>query len=354
MKISLCMIVRDEEEVLERCLKSAAPLVDEIVIADTGSKDGTREIARSFTDNVYSFEWIDDFAAARNFSFSKATGDYLLWLDADDVIPAHSQALFPALKETLETQSPDLVMCPYDVAFDANGAPLSTFFRERFFKAAAHFAWKGRVHECIAPQGEVVRSDFRVQHLGSSKVRGARNLHIYQKWAKEEPLSERDKYYYGRELFYNGLYIEAVAVLEEMLRGNGWYVNKIDACKTLAQCRAARGEREKAREALFKSFEYGEPRASVLCMIGSLFRAEKRFREAAVWYEWALLCRDHAADGDFEEPACRALNPLLELVCCHYALGDMEKAEFYHKKTEELAPEHPSVTYNRRFFNSRA
>ena len=83
--ISLCMIIRDEEEVLGRCLESVADLVDEIILVDTGSQDRTREIARHFTEKVYEFPWIDDFAAARNFSFSKASCDYCMWLDADDV-----------------------------------------------------------------------------------------------------------------------------------------------------------------------------------------------------------------------------------------------------------------------------
>ena len=84
--ISLCMIVRDEEDVLERCLSSVADLVDEIIIVDTGSQDRTREIARKFTDHVLEFPWVDDFAAARNFSFSQAACEYSMWLDADDVI----------------------------------------------------------------------------------------------------------------------------------------------------------------------------------------------------------------------------------------------------------------------------
>ena len=78
------MIVRNEEDVLARCLDSVSSLVDEIIIVDTGSQDKTREIAARYTDHVYDFTWIDDFAAARNFSFSKATMDYQMWLDADD------------------------------------------------------------------------------------------------------------------------------------------------------------------------------------------------------------------------------------------------------------------------------
>lgn len=80
------MIVRNEEEVIERCLKSICDLVDEIIIVDTGSTDKTKQIVSKYTDKIYDFEWVNDFAKARNYSFSKATKDYILWLDADDVI----------------------------------------------------------------------------------------------------------------------------------------------------------------------------------------------------------------------------------------------------------------------------
>ena len=84
------MIVKNEASVLARCLDSVRGAVDEIVIADTGSTDETPAIARRYTDMVYPFAWCDDFSAARNFCFSKATGDYLMWLDADDVLPEAS------------------------------------------------------------------------------------------------------------------------------------------------------------------------------------------------------------------------------------------------------------------------
>ena len=84
--LSLCMIVKDEEKVLKRCLDSVKDIVDEIIIVDTGSHDKTKDIAKQYTDKLYDFKWIDDFSKARNFSFSKATKDYIIWLDADDVI----------------------------------------------------------------------------------------------------------------------------------------------------------------------------------------------------------------------------------------------------------------------------
>ena len=101
------MIVRDEEDVLGRCLDSVRGLVDEIVIADTGSEDSTRAIALRYTDKVYDFTWVDDFSAARNFAFSKASGDYLLWLDADDVI--EDPALFREDIACLYAERPEVM-----------------------------------------------------------------------------------------------------------------------------------------------------------------------------------------------------------------------------------------------------
>ena len=82
--ISLCMIVKNEEKTLERCLRSVDGIADKIV--DTGSEDTTKAIAGRFTSRVLDFEWIDDFSAARNYSFAQATMDYILWLNADDIL----------------------------------------------------------------------------------------------------------------------------------------------------------------------------------------------------------------------------------------------------------------------------
>lgn len=85
IEISLCMIVKNEEKILARCLDSVADLVDEIVIVDTGSTDATKKIAANYTDKIYDFTWVDDFSAARNFAFSKAEKDYIYTADADEM-----------------------------------------------------------------------------------------------------------------------------------------------------------------------------------------------------------------------------------------------------------------------------
>jgi glycosyltransferase involved in cell wall biosynthesis len=93
--LSVCMIVKDEEPVLARCLACARRFADEIIVVDTGSVDRTKEIAAGFTDRVYEYAWRDDFAAARNYSYSLANCDYIMWLDADDVVEA--QPALPVL-----------------------------------------------------------------------------------------------------------------------------------------------------------------------------------------------------------------------------------------------------------------
>ena len=84
--ISLCMIVKNEEKHLARCLDTVRDLMDEIIIVDTGSADRTKEIAARYTDRIYDFAWIDDFSAARNFAFSMAGCDYIYSADADEVL----------------------------------------------------------------------------------------------------------------------------------------------------------------------------------------------------------------------------------------------------------------------------
>ena len=84
--ISLCMIVKNEENCIERCLTSATDLVDEIIIVDTGSTDNTISLCRKYTEKIYPFKWINDFSAARNFSLSFAEKDWILVLDADETI----------------------------------------------------------------------------------------------------------------------------------------------------------------------------------------------------------------------------------------------------------------------------
>jgi glycosyltransferase involved in cell wall biosynthesis len=161
--ISLCMIVKNEEDTLARCLSSVVNFVDEIIIVDTGSTDRTKEIARPFTSDIYDFAWIDDFAAARNYAFSQATMEYILWLDADDFLREKDRSNLAKLKHTLDP-SVDSVTMEYHLDHDEYGNVTVKNRRNRLVKRSNSFRWIGRVHEYLEVWGHIINSDVAVTH----------------------------------------------------------------------------------------------------------------------------------------------------------------------------------------------
>lgn len=280
IRISLCMIVRNEENTIARCLDSVKGIPDEIVIVDTGSSDRTKEIVKESTDKIFDFTWIDDFAAARNFAFSKATTDYILWLDADDVFAESDREQFLKLKKNLDPLM-DVVNMPYLLAFDQFGAVTFSLRRNRLVKRSKNFRWIGAVHEYLEVSGHVLNSDICVTHKGTGGDDSDRNLKIYEKRkAKGESFSPRDLYYFANELFDHKLYNQAIESYQEFLKtGQGWVEDNISACGKLADCYHNLGEKDKQLEYIFKSFEQATPRAEFCCRLGFYFLSAKQYEQ---------------------------------------------------------------------------
>lgn len=348
------MIVKNEEAVLARCLDSAAGLVDEIIIVDTGSEDKTVEIARRYTTNVFYFPWIDDFAAARNYAFSKATKDYCMWLDADDVIEESQQQLFLALKQTL-SEDVDMVMMKYNTAFDEAGKPIFSYNRERLVKNDGTHLWKGEVHEAIVPQGKVIYKDIAVSHKKIGEGDPDRNLNIYRKMiADQKQLEPRHQYYYARELFYHKLYYEALEVFLRFLDDpDGWVENKIEACRLCSTCYQELKMEKKALQALFFSFAFDRPRAEVCCDIGRYFVGKGEYAIAIYWYERALGAEKKKNGGGFMLPDCYDYLPYLQMCVCYDKLGDSIKARQYNDLAGACKPESKAYQYNKRYFDKK-
>lgn len=159
ISLSLCMIVKNEEAVLERILKPVSQVMDAILIADTGSSDRTKEIAEQYTSQVFDFPWCDDFSAPRNFLLEKVSTDYWMWLDADDVLDEENLERLKSLKETLDPGT-DVVMMEYAAGFDQSGRTTFSYFRERIMKTSRNFRWNGAVHETMIPEGNIIYSDM--------------------------------------------------------------------------------------------------------------------------------------------------------------------------------------------------
>ncbi|MBI1968610.1 tetratricopeptide repeat protein [Candidatus Woesearchaeota archaeon] len=216
-KISLCMIVKNEEAVLRQCLESIQGLVDEIIIVDTGSTDKTKEIASAFGAKIYDFAWCDDFAAARNESLKHATGEWILILDADEVLaPEDGQKIKEAVNEW---DVAGFRMLTWNYSNDSSlsgwqpaaGDPLAKnvqgwypSLKVRLFQRHESLAFQGRIHELIDEQallkrGKVVTLAVSVHHYGAetSRKKTEQYLALTQKKVAEDPQDAKAHYELG-------------------------------------------------------------------------------------------------------------------------------------------------------------
>ena len=355
VKVSLCMIVRDEEKVLERCLESIVDMVDEIVIVDTGSVDSTKEIAGKFTDKIYDFPWIDDFAAARNVSFSKGTGEYLMWMDADDIFPASEKRKFFDLKEKLQQEPCDVVMMLYDAGFDKNGKVSFSYYRERLIRNCSLANWKGCVHEVIPPFGKVQYEEIHFEHRKAETEYSDRNLRIYEKMLSNgQKLDAREQFYYGRECYYHGKYEKAAEAFESFLKEpSAWLENKLEAVRFLSSSLQAMGKKEKAFDVLLQGLRLAPPTGELCCEIGGYFYDKEEWENAAFWYENALHAEKRTEKGAFVLEECYGYLPCIQLCVCYDRLGDDERAKMYNEMAGVLNPDSEAVRKNRTYFSAK-
>jgi len=344
--LSLAMIVKNEEKVLARCLDSIAHIVDEIIIVDTGSTDKTVEIAKEYTTNVNYFEWIDDFSAARNYAFSKATCDYIMWLDADDYLEESEQEKLLALKETFDPNI-DVAIMKYNLAFDDFGNVTLSNYRERILKRERNFQWEEPVHECITPSGNIQRYEIAVTHGEKVRTHSRRNIDIYEKQTK---LSARGTFYYARELHTHNRLEDAITQFEKFLNsGQGWKEDNITACFDLFSICISLDQKQRGLAYLFQTFLYDFPRARYCCKIGEYFMDQKDYRLAVYWYELALSPNSHYEAGFFQKDFCDFI-PHIQLCVCYDRLKQHERAYQHHLKSQELKPDHAGVKFNANYF----
>lgn len=301
MSLSLAVIARNEIEGIAPLLGDAAAFCDELVVVDTGSTDGTDEAAAQAGARVERFEWIDDFAAARNYSFDCCTGDWVIWLDADDRVIPEVQSGINQLKAELSTparRDVDAVMLEYWYHFRANDPSSCTFSfgRERIIRRSAGLRWAGRVHEVISvPSGRIhFRRDLHVDHRPAAAKRarvGDRNLRILERAYAEGDRSPRTLFYYGNELRDNNRLQEAMAVYEEYLPVSNLYWEKYWALVNLARCARRLEDEDAAMDYLTQALRQDSSRAEAYNELGIHHYRRKQWRRAIPYFSAAASAR---------------------------------------------------------------
>jgi glycosyltransferase involved in cell wall biosynthesis len=219
--LSLAVIARDEEKNINRFLDSVEGCFDEIIFCDTGSKDKTKEIAVERGCKLVEFEWCNDFAKARNYAFSHATSDFIMWMDLDDVLFQRDN--FMEWKKSAMEHA-DLWFNTYHYTVDKDQNPIVSFMRERVVKRDLNPKWKYALHEGLDLKKEW-KPDFAVswavKHLrdGEDLLKDrSRNINILEGLREKGELDARLQFYYGKELFENQKQDQAIVEFENVIK----------------------------------------------------------------------------------------------------------------------------------------
>ena len=351
MKFSLCMIVKNESAVLRNCLDSIKDLMDEIIIVDTGSTDDTRKIAEEYTSNVYDFEWVDDFSAARNFAFSKATGDYIYSADADEVLDEENREKFKALKKVI---MPEVEIVQMIYVTEQLNHPTENFTRDlrpKLFKRVREFKWIEPIHETINTSPMIFNSDIEILHRPQGN-HSSRDFHIFEKViAQTGMLSERLLKMYLRELYKAGEkedLANARAYLEKLLP-------ELEQQGKEALCRQIIAVLLKIYRILdepvlmLKLSLKGEvtiPSAEVCMELGYFFMKKEEYEEASEWFHRAAFnCESEIDVASSGTAALMALALSIRKQAKSPKIKALPRSEYEHEsmRLKEMAAEYEQM-----------
>ncbi|MBI3090167.1 MAG: glycosyltransferase [Candidatus Tectomicrobia bacterium] len=328
-RLSLCMIVRDEEAYLPVCLESVAAIVDELIVVDTGSRDGTRDIARAFTQRLggvlLELPWQDDFAAARNVSLEQARGDWILVLDADEVIAGRDLARLRGLLAHPVIEAYRLVQRTYSLERTSeHWLPNSSDYAEgrgypgylenplvRLFRRAPEVRFTGRVHEVVEPSilalgWTIGITDLPLHHYG--KVRAPRYLRrkaeLYRrlgtKKQEEEANDPRAHLDLGKQLLELR---DAQGAAAALRRAAALAPADPEGHFNLGVALGALGEREAANSAYQRALELVPEHFGALCNLGANLAAAQEYGAAIQTYTRATTAHPQRPLGHYNVAA---------------------------------------------------
>jgi len=296
--LSLCMIVKNEDQYLRDCLESVREVVDQIIIVDTGSTDDTVKIAKQFGAEVHYFKWCDDFSAARNESIKYATSDWILWMDADERLLPES---IPALKSVLKFENRPVI---YEVTIKnirKDGETYALSSAHRLFTNHKGLFFTGRIHEQISPsaaqlKGDERRSGILLYHLGYSfegeeaEKKNRRNRNLLQRMVKESPNSAYAHYTLAQHYVLTGDPRKALNHYRTAFNLKQFDpAMNVSLLNTWAEALVKLNRLEEARSKAQKSIRTKPLQAGGYYLLYKISSAENKDEEAAAWLEELLV-----------------------------------------------------------------
>ncbi len=337
IRISVCMIVKEEEKVLARCLDSLNGIYDELIVVDTGSADGTKAIAQKYTSHVYDFAWCNDFSAARNFACSKATCEYIYTADADEVLDEENRLRFMQLKQALLPEVEVVEMAYANQLSNSNTSNFDVEFRPKLFRRLRPFQFCDPIHEVLRTDPIVYRSNVTIRHCAEGDHSG-RDLAIFAEMvAQGKVFSSRLEMMYARELMLAGQLpdFRAAKPYFEHVRSDPSKASEVLRRAACVLSWYAALERDGEKLLRYAAPELvGQPPAEICCALGNYYLTQDDEQQAADWYAAAL-------SGAQPELIASAVGnvPLYGLSECFKRAGDEDRAQYYREQAENWNPE---------------
>ena len=289
--ISVCMIVKNEADILARCLDSLSGLYEELIIVDTGSTDETKEIAAQYTDQIYDFVWCNDFAAARNFAWSKASMEYIYSADADEVLDEENYRQFKMLKQVLDPAI-EIVQMYYDNQLH-NGTVynFNREYRPKLYKRLRTFSWIDQIHETLRVDPVVYDSDIVIEHRPLTN-HAPRDFAAFERIAADgKRFSKKLHHMYAMELFRSGRdddFLKSENLFKRTLEEDGRTIDEVkEAFCVLARCYRVKGDIVSFMECALKDAATSSC-AEICCELGMYYESVGNISEAVMWYQNAL------------------------------------------------------------------
>lgn len=347
LPISICIIGKNEEKNIETCLSSIPKDCFEIIYVDTGSTDSTIQIAQKYTPHIFHFDWADDFGAARNFSISKASNDWVLILDCDESISYIDLNTLPTL---LSKNSHSIGLIHLNsITNEIEGANQSFDLLKRLFPKD-QFYFVGKIHEQIVPKNKKIKADvfsvpIKVLHTGYSGKKedllkkARRNIKLIEKELTKNPNSPYDLFQLGQSYYFIEDYKNAVtyfaraftydldpklSYVKSMIVSYGYALSNLNYTKdALAICEEVHS--------------YFESYADFMFLCGFLYMKNGPWEKAVEHFKKCTELND--ASSDVSTPA------YFNLACIYEVLGDKEKALSYFRRVPTFRDSADHIKY---------
>lgn len=349
--ITLTMIVKNEAENLTDCLDSVRDQVDEIVIVDTGSSDGTPAVAGRYTDKIYQYPWSGDFSAARNFAVDQAGGEWILYLDADETLVSGSGSLKSLLARD---ERPQAYLLPLDNPTSADTGECNRFLVLRLFRNNGRYRFRGKIHEQVmVPENGVV--DIADGPVISHKLLSARerrrkrgrNLALLKQACSAEPQNHFLHYYTGVEWLMLGKSALALPLFQQAYHSltDEHLHFRCPALRYLVICLKDLGRLDDAihlcREASLRYPEFTD----LYYLGGVLYEQKREYQEAVKWLGRAIVCGTPPPLYSHMNGAGSFLAHY-HLGYCHEMLGRRDAAESHYRQALDANLQYIYPVYN--------